>query len=154
LPVIAAEGTKLSDLLRPDSTKDFSSRLETWSLDKMLSKATIAAPNLCELLMLMGMTSDVGREDNKLVLVTVLCMLAQARNERANEFQEIMGTYFLACSTPRRQFDVLAHAGLTVSYSKAINDLKSLSAEGLARLRRMVQEKACMIVWDNLNIAF
>ncbi|KAJ6620918.1 hypothetical protein B0H10DRAFT_2355253 [Mycena sp. CBHHK59/15] len=147
LPVIAAEGTKLSDLLRPDSTKDFSSRLETWSLDKMLSEATIAAPNLCELLMLMGMTSDVGREDNKLVLVT-------ARNERANEFQEIMGTYFLACSTPRRQFDVLAHAGLTVSYSKAINDLKSLSAEGLARLRRMVQEKACMIVWDNLNIAF
>ncbi|KAJ6572357.1 hypothetical protein B0H10DRAFT_1740381, partial [Mycena sp. CBHHK59/15] len=154
LPVIAAEGTKLSDLLRPDSTKDFSSRLETWSLDKMLSEATIAAPNLCELLMLMGMTSDVGREDNKLVLVTVLCMLAQARNERANEFQEIMGTYFLACSTPRRQFDVLAHAGLTVSYSKAINNLKSLSAEGLARLRRMVQEKACMIVWDNLNIAF
>lgn len=88
------------------------------------------------------------------MLVTVLCMLAQAQNERANEFQEIMGTYFLACSTPRRQFDVLAHAGSTVSYSKAINDLKSLSAEGLARLRRMVQEKACMIVWDNLNIAF
>jgi hypothetical protein len=77
-------------------------------------------------------------------------MLAQSQNERANEFQEIMGTYFLACSTPRRQFDVLAHAGLTVSYSKAINDLKGLSAEGLARLRCMVQEKACMIVWDNL----
>jgi hypothetical protein len=78
-------------------------------------------------------------------------MLAQAQNERANEFQEIMGTYFLACSTPRRQSDVLAHAGLTVSYTKAINDLKGLSAEGFARLRRMVQEKACIIVWDNLN---
>jgi hypothetical protein len=61
-------------------------------------------------------------------------MLAQAQNERANGFQEIMGTYFLACSTPRRQFDVLAHAGLTVSYSKAISDLKGLSAKGLARL--------------------
>jgi hypothetical protein len=81
-------------------------------------------------------------------------MLAQAQNNRANEFQEMMGTYFLACNTPRRQFDVLAHAGLTVSYSKAISDLKGLSAEGLARLRRMVQEKVCMIVWDNLNIAF
>ncbi|KAJ7887741.1 hypothetical protein B0H13DRAFT_1888699 [Mycena leptocephala] len=65
-----------------------------------------------------------------------------------------MGTHFLACSTPRRQFDVLAHAGLTVSYTTAINNLKHLSAEGLLRLRRMVQEKACMIVWDNLNIAF
>ncbi|KAJ7220850.1 hypothetical protein GGX14DRAFT_676232, partial [Mycena pura] len=154
LPVIAAEGERLSALLRPDRTQSFSSRLETWSLEKMLSEAMIAAPNLCELLMLMGMTSDVGRDDNKLVLVTVLCMLAQAKNQHANEFQEIMGTYFLACSTPRRQFDVLAHAGLTVSYTKAINDLKGLSAEGLARLRRMVQEKACMIVWDNLNIAF
>ncbi|KAJ7893681.1 hypothetical protein B0H14DRAFT_2559666 [Mycena olivaceomarginata] len=137
LPVIAAEGQRLSDLLRPDSTREFTSRLETWSLEEMLSEATIAAPNLCELLMLMGMTTDVGREDNKL-----------AQNERANQFQEIMGTYFLACNTPRRQFDVLAHAGLTVSYTKAINDLKGLSAEGLARLRRMIQEKTCMIVWD------
>ncbi|KAJ7148219.1 hypothetical protein C8R46DRAFT_1167204 [Mycena filopes] len=154
LPVIAAEGEALADLLRPDKTREFTSRLETWSLERMLAEATVAAPNLCELLMLMGMTSDVGREDNKLVLVTVLCMLAQSQNERANKFQEIMGTYFLACNTPRRQFDVLAHAGLTVSYTKAINDLKGLSAEGLARLRRMVQEKACMIVWDNLNIAF
>ncbi|KAJ7458457.1 hypothetical protein FB451DRAFT_1507639 [Mycena latifolia] len=154
LPVIAAEGKKLADLLRPDAAQTYTSRLKTWSLEKMIAEATIAAPNLCELLMLMGMTSDVGRQDNKLVLVTVLCMLAQAQNERANEFQEIMGTYFLACSTPRRQFDVLAHAGLTVSYSKAIADLKGLSAEGLARLGRMVQEKACMIVWDNLNIAF
>ncbi|KAJ7766218.1 hypothetical protein B0H16DRAFT_1309497 [Mycena metata] len=154
LPIIAAEGRSLSDLLRPDSTQTYTSRLKTWSLERMIAEATVAAPNLCELLMLMGMTSEVGRQDNKLVLVTVLCMLAQSQNERANEFQEIMGTYFLACSTPRRQFDVLAHAGLTVSYSKAINDLKGLSAEGLARLRRMVQEKACMIVWDNLNIAF
>ncbi|KAJ6622442.1 hypothetical protein B0H10DRAFT_2341405 [Mycena sp. CBHHK59/15] len=147
LPVIAAEGKNLAELLRPDVAQTYTSRLKTWSLEKMISEATITAPNLCELLMLMGMNSDVGRQDNKLVLVT-------SQNERANQFQEIMGTYFLACSTPRRQFDVLAHAGLTVSYSKAINDLKGLSAEGLARLRRMVQEKACMIVWDNLNIAF
>ncbi|KAJ7758073.1 hypothetical protein B0H14DRAFT_2404501 [Mycena olivaceomarginata] len=154
LPVIAAEGEALADLLRPDTTREFTSRLETWSLDNMLAEAMIAAPNLCELLTLMGMTSDIGREDKKLVLITVLCMLAQSQNERANEFQEIMGIYFLACNTPRRQFDVLAHAGLTVSYGKALTDLKGLSAEGLARLRRMVQEKACMIVWDNLNIAF
>lgn len=33
----------------------------------MIAEATVAAPNLCELLMLMGMTSEVGRQDNKLV---------------------------------------------------------------------------------------
>ncbi|KAJ7887322.1 hypothetical protein B0H14DRAFT_3430809 [Mycena olivaceomarginata] len=32
LPVIAAEGQNLVNLLRPDLTKEFSSRLETWSL--------------------------------------------------------------------------------------------------------------------------
>ncbi|KAJ7195840.1 hypothetical protein GGX14DRAFT_320515, partial [Mycena pura] len=154
-PVIAAEGKKLAAVLRPDRTQSFTSRLETWSLDELLAEATIAAPNLCEMLMVMGMTITGYFHFSRLSgLVTVLCMLAQSENERAVEFQEIMGTYFLACGTPRRQFDVLAHAGLTVSYSKAIEDLKGLSAEGLVRLRRMVQEKACMIVWDNLNIAF
>ncbi|KAJ6614983.1 hypothetical protein B0H10DRAFT_1950239 [Mycena sp. CBHHK59/15] len=153
-PVIAAEGKRLAELVHPDRTRTFASRSETWSLERLLAEAMIAAPNLCEVLMVIGMTSDVGRRDNKLVLITVLCMLAQSENERAVEFQEIMGTYFIACGTPQRQFDVLAHAGLTVSYTKAIADLKGLSAEGLAPLHRMVQEKACMIVWDNLNIMF
>ncbi|KAJ6566947.1 hypothetical protein B0H19DRAFT_1025508 [Mycena capillaripes] len=39
LPVIAAEGAKLAAVLRPDPTKDFTSRLETWSLEKMLAEA-------------------------------------------------------------------------------------------------------------------
>jgi hypothetical protein len=72
LPVIAAEGRQLSELLRPDKTKSFTSRLEKWSLEKMLTEATIAAPNLCELLALMGMTSDVGRQDNKLVGIAAI----------------------------------------------------------------------------------
>ncbi|KAJ7903948.1 hypothetical protein B0H13DRAFT_1881966 [Mycena leptocephala] len=118
LPVIAAEGERLSESLRPDSTREFTSRLETWLLEKMLSEATIAAPNSCEMLMLMGMTSDVGREDNKLVLVTVLCMLAQAQNKRANQFQEIMGTYFRGPSYESRicrficQFEVISNSGV------------------------------------------
>jgi hypothetical protein len=72
LPVIAAEGEALADLLRLETTREFTSRLETWSLDKMLAEAMIAAPNLCELLTLMGMTSDIGREDKKLVGPTVI----------------------------------------------------------------------------------
>ncbi|KAJ6608162.1 hypothetical protein B0H10DRAFT_2303514, partial [Mycena sp. CBHHK59/15] len=161
LPVIAAEGKNLAELLRPDVAQTYTSRLKTWSLEKMISEATITAPNLCELLMSMGMNSDVGRQDNKLVSArdrALHCMLAQSQNERANQFQEIMGTYFLACSTPRRQFDVLAHAGLTVSYSKAINDLKGLSVvmgnRGSKCVHQTATHGACMIVWDNLNIAF
>ncbi|KII90070.1 hypothetical protein PLICRDRAFT_108798 [Plicaturopsis crispa FD-325 SS-3] len=151
---IAKEGKRLTDAMRPSQQAKLTARLEDWNLETLLAKASAAAPNLCDLLLHLGLDSEHGRKEGNVVLVTLLCMLAQSVNERANEFQEAMGIYFLGCSTPRRQFDVLAHAGLTVSYSKAIDDLKDLSAEGVARMRKMIQERACMIVWDNINIAF
>lgn len=80
--------------------------------------------------------------------------MGQASSERNNEFQTLMGLYLLACGTPRRQFDVLAHAGLTVSYSTALTHLKQLSEEGMKQVVSIVHAEACAIVWDNLNIAF
>lgn len=81
-------------------------------------------------------------------------MLGQSYSERNNQFQTLMGLYLLACGTPRRQFNVLAHAGLTVSYPTALEHLKQLSKEGLAEARQVMHKEACAIVWDNLNIAF
>lgn len=65
-----------------------------------------------------------------------------------------MGLYLLACGTPRRQFDVLAHAGLTVSYVTALEHLKTLSKEAVEEARSIMHKMICAIVWDNLNIAF
>lgn len=81
-------------------------------------------------------------------------MLGQSYSERTNEFQTLMGLYLLACGTPRRQFDVLAHAGLTVSYVTALEHLKALSKEAVSEARSVMHKMICAIVWDNLNIAF
>lgn len=65
-----------------------------------------------------------------------------------------MAMYFLACGTSRSLFDVMNHAGITLSYTQAIFKLKKLGEEMLAEARRIAHSKAFMIVWDNLNIAF
>ena len=65
-----------------------------------------------------------------------------------------MGMYFLACGTSRSMFNVLNHAGITLSYPQAISKLKQLSEEQLTETRNVTQTKAFMLIWDNLNIAF
>jgi len=54
----------------------------------------------------------------------------------------------------RSLFDVLNHAGITLSYTQAITKLKLLAAEQLEQMKEIACTKAFMLIWDNLNIAF
>lgn len=65
-----------------------------------------------------------------------------------------MCMYFLACGTSRSIFDVLNHAGITLSYTQAIEKLKRLGQERLQKMNKLARTQAFMIIWDNLNIAF
>ena len=64
-----------------------------------------------------------------------------------------MCLYLLACGTSRSLFDVLNHAGITLSYSQAVSKLKKLGQERLAQTQEIARTRAFMIIWDNLNIA-
>jgi hypothetical protein len=81
-------------------------------------------------------------------------MLSVARSQKANNFQTVMGLFLLASGSAKREVEVLAHAGLTTSYSTLLENLKILSEEAKARYRRLIHECMCSIVWDNLNIPF
>ena len=65
-----------------------------------------------------------------------------------------MCLYLLACGTSRSLFDVLNHAGITLSYTQAVTKLKKLREERLALTQKIARTRAFMIIWDNLNIAF
>ena len=65
-----------------------------------------------------------------------------------------MCLYLLACGTSCLLFDVLNHAGITLSYSQAVSKLKKLRQERLAQTQKIARTQAFMIIWDNLNIAF
>jgi hypothetical protein len=88
------------------------------------------------------------------VLATTLCMLAKARNDHASDFPTTMCMYFLACGTSRSVFDVLNHAGVTLSYTQAVAKIKQLGGERLTMMREIARSRAFMVIWDNLNIAF
>lgn len=81
-------------------------------------------------------------------------MLAQSWNGHSNEFQTSTCIYLLACGASQSQFDVLNHAGFTLSYMLAISKLKQLGVKKLQKIVRIAHSKAFMIIWDNLNIAF
>ena len=81
-------------------------------------------------------------------------MLARSRNGHSTEFQTTTCIYLLACGASRSQFDVLNHAGFTLSYTSAIEKIKQLGAERLHKIIGIAHSQAFLIIWDNLNIAF
>ena len=81
-------------------------------------------------------------------------MLAQTRNEHSSEFQTTTCIYLLACGASHSQFDVLNHAGFTLSYTAAISKIKQLGVERLKEIVGIAKTRAFMVIWDNLNIAF
>ena len=81
-------------------------------------------------------------------------MFAHSRNGHSTEFQTTTCIYLLACGASRSQFDVLNHAGFTLSYTSAIEKIKQLGVESLRKIISIAHSCAFMIIWDNLNIAF
>jgi hypothetical protein len=88
------------------------------------------------------------------VIATVICLLGQTHNQRSTVFQTTVCIYLLACGASRSQFDVLNHAGFSLSYSSAIKKIKALGQERLQEIVGIAHTQAFMIIWDNLNIAF
>ncbi|KAJ7621845.1 hypothetical protein B0H17DRAFT_1290185 [Mycena rosella] len=76
------------------------------------------------------------------------------RSQKANNFQLVIGLFLLGSGASKREMEVLAHAGLSISYTSITGHVKGLSKEGMARVREIVKTSMCQIVWDNLNIAF
>ena len=66
-------------------------------------------------------------------------MLAKSQNEHATEYQTMMCMYSLASGTSCSLFNVLNHAGITLSYTQAVSKLRKLSAEQLGRTLLLVR---------------
>ncbi|KAI0309562.1 hypothetical protein OF83DRAFT_1179482, partial [Amylostereum chailletii] len=96
---------------------------------------------------------EPGR-DPDLIFTTIAAMLAVLHSKRATNFQVTLGLFLLASGAAKREIEVLAHAGLSVSYSQVLRHVKALSKEGKAALVQVVQDGMVGIVWDNVNIPF
>ncbi|KAJ6492499.1 hypothetical protein C8R47DRAFT_975886 [Mycena vitilis] len=156
------EGRAIQAILTRDSTTTVTDLLKDFSMDQLADEIQAKAPHLWAAL---GVLADPNqstrrdadgesRRDKGLVFTTICALISVLRSQKANNFQLVIGLFLLGSGASKREMEVLAHAGLSVSYKSIIDHVKQLSTEGLARIRELVKTCMVQIVWDNLNIAF
>ncbi|KAJ6456466.1 hypothetical protein C8R45DRAFT_943662 [Mycena sanguinolenta] len=160
--IFRREGRAIQALLTRDSTTTIMDLLKDFSMQQLTTEIEQSAPRLWETLrMLAEPDQSTRREANGesrrkkgLVFTTICALISVLRSQKANNFQLVIGLFLLGSGASKREMEVLAHAGLAVSYTTIITHVKQLSKEGLQKIRDVC--KSCMVqmVWDNLNIAF
>ena len=81
-------------------------------------------------------------------------MVSILRSQKANNFQAVISMFLIGSGSAKREMEVLAHAGLCLSYTATMKHLRTLSTEATAKYCAVIRSCMCSIVWDNLNIAF
>ncbi|KAJ7119070.1 hypothetical protein C8R44DRAFT_673385, partial [Mycena epipterygia] len=160
--IFQREGRAIQAILTRDSTTTVTALLQDFSMDNLAEDIQAAAPHLWAALAVLADTDQSTRReaegDNRrnkgLVFTTICALISVVRSQKANNFQLVIGLFLLGSGASKREIEVLAHAGLSVSYSTINDHVKQLSKEGLAQIREVVKSGMVQIVWDNLNIAF
>ncbi|KAK7013922.1 hypothetical protein R3P38DRAFT_3575386 [Favolaschia claudopus] len=158
------EGRAIQNILTRNSTTSVINLLNEFSMDQLVTELEIAAPWLWRALVIIAEPDESTRSERDsesrkhkdLVSATICALIGVMRSQKANDFQLVIGLFLLGSGASKREIEVLAHAGLSISYRSiiAIGHVKSLSEEGMGHVRQPIGESMCQIVWDNLNIAF
>ncbi|KAJ7127537.1 hypothetical protein C8R43DRAFT_897281 [Mycena crocata] len=160
--ILAKEGKAIQSLLTRGAKTSVLELLEEFSMEDLGDQLEKVAPTLWRILA-KASTPDAttrreqegdSRRHKRLVFTTVCAMLSVSRSQKANNYQVVIGLFLLASGASKREMEVLAHAGLSTSYSTIREHIKTLSLEANMRFRKLIKEQMCFIVWDNLNIAF
>ncbi|KAF7348158.1 hypothetical protein MSAN_01768700 [Mycena sanguinolenta] len=160
--VLEAEGKAIQALLTRHWTTNVTELLKDFSMEKLAEDLQEIAPTLWRVLARVSIPGKAtrresdgeSRREKSLIFTSVCAMLSMSRSQKANNYQVVIGMFLLASGAAKREIEVLAHAGLSVSYSTIQDHIHTLSAEASQRLKQLVKEQMCSIVWDNLNIAF
>ncbi|KAJ6577766.1 hypothetical protein B0H19DRAFT_1337487 [Mycena capillaripes] len=160
--IFQREGRAIQAILTRDSTTSVTDLLKIFSMEQLAQEIEAKAPCLWDALTVLSEPDQSTRRDddgenrrNKgLVFTTICALISVLRSQKANNFQLVIGLFLLGSGASKREMEVLAHAGLSVSYTSIISHVKKLSKEGLENIREVCRTCMVQIVWDNLNIAF
>ncbi|KAJ7721241.1 hypothetical protein B0H14DRAFT_2642513 [Mycena olivaceomarginata] len=107
------------------------------------------APTLWEVLTAASSTHSPStevpetRRDRSLVFTTVCAMMSILRSQKANNFQAVIALFLLGSGASKREIEVFAHAGISLSYKSVMNYLDTLSREGVVQFQA---------VWRTISI--
>ncbi|KAJ7429454.1 hypothetical protein B0H11DRAFT_1767668 [Mycena galericulata] len=148
------EGRAIQYILTRGSTTTITDLLKEFSMEQLTAEIQERAPHLWAALTLVSKPECTVSHRIPQVFTTICALISVLRSQKANNFQLVIGLFLLGSGASKREMEVLAHAGLSVSYTSIITHVKELSKEGLAKIREVVKSGMVQIVWDNLNIAF
>ncbi|KAE9390673.1 hypothetical protein BT96DRAFT_791610, partial [Gymnopus androsaceus JB14] len=147
------EGKIIQELLTRKKGTTVSKLLETFSLNDLASELQNKAPNIWEALTVLSKNPTRKKED--LILIHSCIHKTYQRSlhsQKANNFQAVISMFLIGSGSAKHKMEVLAHAGLCLSYTATMKHLRVLSAEATAKYRAVIRSCMCSIVWDNLNI--
>ncbi|KAJ3925334.1 MAG: hypothetical protein NXY57DRAFT_876615, partial [Lentinula lateritia] len=158
------EGKDLQALLTRSMETPISEHLRSFSMMELSNKIQEIAPNIWKALNTITDNPEktAAPRHEKLniktspdqVLTTICAMFARLWSQKANNFQAVIALFLIGLGSAKREMEVLAHAGLSLSYVAAIRYLNQLSREATRKYQELIKQCMMMIVWDNLNIAF
>ncbi|KAJ7149729.1 hypothetical protein C8R46DRAFT_1309677 [Mycena filopes] len=167
--IFQQEGRAIQAILTRDSTTTVMELLKDFSMDVLADEIREAAPHLWAALAVLATPDQATRRDSdgeprrnkglvslfaRFRLSSLMSWISVVRSQKANNFQLVIGLFLLGSGASKREMEVLAHAGLSVSYKSITEHVKQLSREGLVKIHEVVKSGMVQIVWDNLNIAF
>ncbi|KAJ7479459.1 hypothetical protein B0H11DRAFT_2423691 [Mycena galericulata] len=160
--LLQAEGKAIQDLLTRGRFTSILELLEHFSMEELGDQLQAVAPTLWRILETTSAPNMSTRRENqgearrekRLVFTTACAMLSISRSQLANNYQVVIGLFLLGSGASKREMEVLAHAGLSMSYSTIREHIHTLSKEAVAKFQKLIKEQMFFIVWDNLNIAF
>ncbi|EDR04697.1 uncharacterized protein LACBIDRAFT_330279 [Laccaria bicolor S238N-H82] len=152
------EGKAVKEIFSRGFYTSVSELLKTFSMEALSQQLQEAAPTIWKLLTEMSLPlykwQKENQRDENLIFTTMCAMMGILQSTRATDFHITLRLFLLGSGASKREIEVLAHAGICISYSAILKHVRRLSEEGTQKFREAIGESACMIVWDNLNIAF
>ncbi|KAJ7777513.1 hypothetical protein DFH07DRAFT_766283 [Mycena maculata] len=160
--VLQTEGKAIQELLTRGRSTSIMELLDDFSMEQLGDQLESVAPTLWRILEKTAAPSKStrreeqgeARREKRLVFTTACAMLSISRSQLANNYQVVIGLFLLGSGASKHEMEVLAHAGLSTSYSTIREHIHILSKEAIAKFQRLIKEQMFFIVWDNLNIAF
>ncbi|KAF8916351.1 hypothetical protein BGZ58_005316, partial [Dissophora ornata] len=127
--------------------------IEKFSLDFIVEQYRRKAPRVFSILNGLATANTETTKDMTTFTGTVGGILLFHVSRRSNYLQRMMGLFLYSTGTPRRVFEVLSKAGLSVSYTSTLEALRSLTSDALKRVSEEVKVNPWILVYDNINIA-
>ncbi|KAF9368060.1 hypothetical protein CPB97_004994, partial [Podila verticillata] len=149
--------SKELDKLTHDDSLWFSSnsvtlkRINSFSFTRLSRTFSKMAPLCSKVLTMLAGANTTSTRRPEIVVPVIMSMLLIMCSSKSNYLQKVLSLYLGSVGTPRRVIELLAQAGVSISYPLLLKSLESLVEDTVQQARLLALHKPFYVVYDNIN---